>query len=145
MDATPAAHDLAQRVLALESGLAERADTPTTSTADAFGKLHAQLARLVGIAGSQALLSRSLAVAKIETRWLADVRVDPNGRLSGLQDAAAQQPPPAATAGIQNLMAQWIGLLITFIGIDLTTRILSEVWPEIAPSGLISRFQEDSS
>jgi hypothetical protein len=145
MDATPAAHDLAQRVLALESGIAELADTPPAAPVDAFGKLHARLARLVGVSGSQALLSRSLALARIETRWLADVHIDPLGRLVGLQEAATLQSAPVATAGIQNLMAQWIGLLITFIGIDLTTRILSEVWPEIAPSGLISISQEASS
>ena len=82
---------------------------------------------LMGTAGFRALLSRSLMLANAEVTWLRDLRVREDGSFEGLDELEAQAKPEEIAAGGIVLLARLLGLLVTFIGEDLTLRLLSNV------------------
>ncbi|MGI4756782.1 MAG: hypothetical protein ACRYGF_08030 [Janthinobacterium lividum] len=86
-------------------------------------KLRRPLSHLVGIGGVRALLVRALTLAKREAQALADVEVMEDASFRGLEGEAAAESPV--------LISHLIQLLITFVGEDLTLRILHDVWPEL--------------
>ena len=61
---------------------------------------------------------------------LAAVAVTEEGALAGLLEGAPAQEPAAAAAGGQALLAQFFGLLYTFVGEALTRRLLADAWPD---------------
>ena len=128
--AAPAIQNLARRLLALEADGSEQAEAMANAALGALTKLRIHLTKLVGIAGFEALLARALALARAEAVWLGAVRVQADGSLKGFSEAARQQSADAVTAGCRALMAQLLGLLVTFIGEALTLRLMQEVWPE---------------
>ncbi len=103
-------------------------------------KLQVRLSKVIGQEGFRTLMARALTLTTSQFPHLGSVRVGANGSLAGLQEAAgtelqetgnsvAQQD---ANAGAAALVAQLLGLLVTFIGEDLMLRILSKAWPEFA-------------
>lgn len=50
--------------------------------------------------------------------------------LRGVTDFAAIHPPTEVEAALSGILAHFIGLLFTFIGEDLTMRLLGEIWTE---------------
>jgi hypothetical protein len=126
--ASPAIQDLARRLIAAE---AARDDPPGAHAAGAvrvLEKLGAPLARLTGEAGFRSLLSRALALAKAEDASLNPVRVREDGSLEGL--AGDRNGPDAGAGGA--VVAQLLGLLVTFIGESLTLRLVRDAWPDAA-------------
>lgn len=83
----------------------------------------------MGAAGFRALLARALVLAAADAPWLGSVRVTAGGALEGLDGAAAPVSEKAFVRGGVELIAQLLGLLTTFIGDDLTLRLVREVWP----------------
>lgn len=81
----------------------------------------------MGNAGFRALLSRALALARAEVPALSAVQVQVNGSLDGLHEFK----PNEFTEGEIVLAAQLLGLLVAFIGADLTLRLVREVWPKV--------------
>ena len=99
-------------------------------------KLGPHLATLVGNGGYQALLSRALALAQAEVPWLSAVHVKADGTLEGVEAHYAQLGPDKFFEGRVVLFAQLLGLLVAFIGGDLTLRLVREVWPNAKLDGL---------
>ena len=99
-------------------------------------KLRPQLAMLMGNIGFRALLSRTLALSKTEFPWLRAVHVKPEGSLEGLDELGTQVNPDEISKGCLVLLAQMLGLLVTFIGEDLTLRLVQEVWPKLPLNSL---------
>jgi len=123
--------DLAGRLIALE---ATGSKSPSMTFPAAFAaceKLRRPLATLLGDVGFGALLSRALALAASEVKWLGVVHVDPGGALEGLAGPQATISPAESARGGVVLLAQLLGLLSTFIGSDLTLRLVREVWPKL--------------
>ena len=86
---------------------------------------------LIILAGSQvfrALLSRALALAIDEIRWLRAVHVQTDGSLECPADMRQLGQKEIAHAEAI-LITQLLGLLLTFIGEALTLRLLQDVWP----------------
>lgn len=131
---TPAVRNLAQWLLAQEADESEHAATEALTALRVLDKLRLQLSRLVGVAGHQALLSRSLALAKAEVPWLEAVRIQTDGSLEGFGEKESRQNAKAAE-GAEALLAQLLGLLITFIGEDLTLRLVRDIWQETPLKG----------
>jgi hypothetical protein len=96
-----------------------------------FEKLRPQLATLMGNGGFRALLSRALALASVEVPWLRAVQVTPEGALGGLEQLPAQLGLEEFFEGRVVLLAQLLGLLVAFIGENLTLRLVREVWPKV--------------
>lgn len=128
--ATPALRDLARCLLALEVNQTEHLHKEVQTALRVFEKLRPYLFTMVGVAGFQALLARAVALATAEVSWLEVVRVQNDATLQGFHEAAQQQSAKAVTLGSTALLAQLLGLLVTFIGEALTLRIVQDIWPE---------------
>ena len=94
-------------------------------------KLRAPLAKLTGVGGFRCLLSRALALAGEEVPWLRALHVKADGSLEGMEKLAEKLDSRAIADGEVVLVAQLLGLLVTFIGSALTQRLLHDIWPEM--------------
>lgn len=90
----------------------------------------------MGVAGFRSLLSRALSLASDEVRWLKAVHVNAYGSLEGLDEGQLSDAEIAEGEAV--LVAQLIGLLVTFIGATLTLQLLQQAWPETPLGGLNS-------
>lgn len=126
---TPQVKDLASRLMALEAAAAKRAGVRSSLAFRVCERLREPLSQLAGMAGFRSLLSRALALATDEVRWLKAAHIAADGSLEGLNDAQAQQSQDQIAAGEIVLVAQLLALLVTFIGKDLTLRLVEQAWP----------------
>jgi hypothetical protein len=99
-------------------------------------KLRPHLTTLMGNIGFRALLSRALALANAEVPWLRAVHVNADGSLGGLDELEAQVKPEEIAEGKIVLLAQLLGLLVAFIGENLTLWLMREAWPKLSLNGL---------
>ncbi|HEY5297996.1 MAG TPA: hypothetical protein VIK59_08720 [Verrucomicrobiae bacterium] len=83
---------------------------------------------LMGNAGFRALLARALALAAGEVPWLGAVQVQADGSLAGFEGLEPVDPEDIAEGGVV-LIAQLLGLLVAFIGENLTLQMMRELWP----------------
>lgn len=90
--------------------------------------LRPSLVRFTGMAGFRTLLARALAMTAQRIRWMKAVHVSVEGDLNGVDEARVGVPPVEVTEGEVELITQLIGLLVTFIGEELTGHLLHEVW-----------------
>jgi hypothetical protein len=122
--------NLAERLIAHET-TGNSAETKHLATFHAIEKLRPHLVTLQGNIGFRSLVSRSLAVASEETRWLRAVHVKSDGSLTGLQDLQAQLAGEEFYEGAVALLAQLLALLVSFIGEELMLQVVREVWPDL--------------
>jgi hypothetical protein len=99
---------------------------------DITARLYESLANLVGSAGFDVLLARSLVLARRVHPFLAAVTVGPGGTLSGLGEAS---DPPSVEQGTVAIVSYFIELLAVLIGEDLTIHLVRDVWPEAWAAG----------
>lgn len=90
-------------------------------------RLYHGLWKLIGPAGFDVLLARSLTLARKSHPVLAGISVTPGGQLQGLEDAARDSA--ALQDGAVALVALFIDLLVTLIGAELAMRLVREIWP----------------
>jgi len=124
--------DLAERLIAFETRDNKSSETKTPAACLVGEKLRPHLATLMGNVGFRALLSRALALANAEVPWLRAVHVKADGSFEGLDELGAQVDPDEIFEGCVVLLAQLLGLLVAFIGEDLTLRLGREVWPKVS-------------
>ena len=134
--ATPKMRDFAERLIAYETRGNKSSETKPPAVFPVGEKLRPQLATLMGNIGFRALLSRTLALSNTEFPWLRAVHVKAEGSLEGLDELDAQVDPDEIFEGCLVLLAQMLGLLVTFIGEDLTLRLVREVWPKLSLTSL---------
>ena len=92
-----------------------------------YERLRRQLASPVGVDGFHALASRALALAKSQSPRLSAVQVTANGGLRGLGEVESQTDPDEdGEAGII-LIAQLLGLFLTFLGEATTLRLIEDL------------------
>ncbi len=126
----PAIHDLARRLLAIESARAQAADTQVDEAVRACAKLQVPLSKFTGPAGFLSLLSRALVLAKAEVPVLKVVQVGSDGSLAGFDQIKHDPSVGALEKGRVLLVAHLLELLATFIGESLTQRLACEAWPD---------------
>ena len=134
--ATPKMRDFAERLIGHETRKNKSSETKTPAACRVAEKLRPHLATLMGNLGFRALLSRALALANAEVPWLRAVHVNADGSLEGLDELGAQVDPDEIFEGCVALLAQLLGLLVAFIGEDLTLRLVREVWPKLSLNNL---------
>ena len=134
--ATPKMRDFAERLIGHETRKNKSSETKTPAACRVAEKLRPHLATLMGNVGFRALLSRALALANAEVPWLRAVHVRADGSLEGLDELGAQVDPDEIFEGCVALLAQLLGLLVAFIGEDLTLRLVREVWPKLSLNNL---------
>jgi hypothetical protein len=128
--ATSEMRSVAECLMALETPRSKSSAAKTSAGFRVAEKLRPRLANLMGNGGFRALLARALALASAEVSWLGGVRVKANGTFEGLDEARTQIDPAEFLEGGIVLMAHLLGLLAAFIGPDLTSRLVGEVWPK---------------
>lgn len=132
---SPAADVLASRLLQYEAGGQQGAERLAEATERVFARLRRRLVVVVGVAGYEALAVRALQLAQERVPALGDaaLTVGADGTLTGGREFAIAVDAPAATDGLTAIVASLIGLLITFIGEDLTDGLVQQAWPEFVP------------
>ena len=113
--------------------VASEADANTTSlhtepaTVRVYERLRRQLGPPMGVDGFQALASRALALARSQSPRLSAVQVTANGALRGLGEVECHtDADDAGEAGII-LIAQLLGLFLTFLGEATTLRLIEDL------------------
>ena len=134
----PESRHLAQRLLAYEAVTGENSEPAESAAFRVCAKLRRPLITLTGVAGFRSLLSRALTLARVEAPSLSTVQVAADGSLKGLDELAAQTDKEQGRDEGVILIAQLLGLLLTFIGEGLTLRLVQDEWPEAAFDGRIS-------
>jgi hypothetical protein len=121
------ARELARSLVATEADAARPPLHTEPATVRAYERLRRQLGAPVGVDGFQALASRALALAKSESPRLSTVQVTPNGGLRGLSEVESQtEADEDGEAGII-LIAQLLGLFLTFLGEATTLRLIEDL------------------
>jgi hypothetical protein len=130
--------DFAERLIAYETSGNKSSETKNWAASLVCEKLRPHLATLMGNVGFRALLSRALALANAEVLWLRVVHVKSDGSLEGLDELEleAQLDPEEIAEGCVVLLSQLLGLLVAFIGENLTLRLVREIWPKVPLSDL---------
>ena len=126
----PESRYLAQRLLTYEDVAGKNSGTTESTAFRVCAKLRQPLMTLAGVAGFRSLLSRAVTLARSEAPSFSAVQVAADGSLQDLDELAPQIDKVLAGEGGAILIAQLIGLLLTFIGEGLTLRLVQDVWPE---------------
>jgi hypothetical protein len=126
--ASPQMQDVAARLIALEAKGLKPSNASQPAVFHVCEKLRPHLATLMGSGGFRAVLGRALAVTSAEVPWLVAVQVNADGALEGWEKVA---PKELTQSGVL-LVAQLLGLLIAFIGDNLTLHLVREVWPKVS-------------
>jgi hypothetical protein len=126
--------DWAERLLVYEASQAasEPSDAITPPPFSVAEKLRPHFSTLMGSIGFRALLSRALSLAAAEVPWLRAVHVKADSSFEGLDASGAQLDQEEIAEGGVVLIAQLLGLLVAFIGENLTLRLVGGVWPDLA-------------
>jgi hypothetical protein len=130
--------NFAKRIMAYEAIGKKSSGRKIPAAFQVCEKLRPHLATLMGNAGFRALLSRSLALASAEVPSLRAAHVKSDGSLEGLDELGPQVDPEENAEGRVVLLAQLLGLLMAFIGENLTVRLVGEVWPKLPLNDLDS-------
>ena len=119
--------DLARSLVAREADASTTSLHAEPATVRVYERLRRQLGAPVGNDGFQALASRALALAKSESPRLSAVEVTANGGLRGLSvvDSQTEADEDGETGII--LIAQLLGLFLTFLGEATTLRLIEDL------------------
>jgi hypothetical protein len=140
---SPAIRDLAERLLASEPARAASNNGDADLAVRACERLRAPLTKLAGSAGFSSLLSRALALAKRQAPALDALYVAPDGSLLGSDELHdALEIAEAGRQGTVILLAEFLALLVTFIGAPLMLSLVREAWPEASSEILSLRTEE---
>jgi hypothetical protein len=134
--ATPQMRSIALRLINHETDELDAAGTTNATTLLVTERLRPHLATLMGNGGFRALLARALALAGAEVSWLRAIQVSTDGTLEGMERAHVRLKPAEFREGRVVLLAQLLGLLVAFIGPGLTSRLIGEIWPQLAAANL---------
>jgi len=117
------------------------------STAEAtLRRLRERLTRVIGGLGFEALLRRSIALAKSEYPHIRELRAGEEA-FSLMASFQLGVEPSEADGFAVAVLANIVVLLATFIGATLTARLLQELWPELDMRNidLLASDEESSS
>jgi len=119
--------DLARSLIASEAEASTTSLHTEPVAVRVYERLRRQLGSPVGVDGFQALASRALALAKSQMPRLSAVQVTANGGLRGLGKIESQTDADEnGEAGII-LIAQLLGLFLTFLGEATTLRLIEDL------------------
>jgi hypothetical protein len=138
----PPLADFARRLFVHEAAGQQRHQDLVDAIERVCQALHTQLAPLVSTAGFNALIGRAVKLAAREYPVLAATSVitAPNCSIDGLRQAAEGRSPTEVADALVAILANFIWLLVIFIGENLGLRKVHEVWPDVPwmPPGLSS-------
>ena len=119
--------ELARRLVASETGASTTSLQTEPATVRVYERLRRQFRAPVGADGFQALASRALALAKSESPQLSAVQIAANGGLRGLGEVESQMDLDENGEPGVILIAQLLGLFLTFLGEATTLRLIEDL------------------
>jgi hypothetical protein len=135
---------LARSLIACEADETTASLHTEPATARVYERLRRQLGASVGVDGFQALASRALALAKSESPRLSAVQLTANGGLRGLGEVESKTDVDEdGEAGII-LIAQLLGLFLTFLGEATTLRLIEDLRLQVDVSRESAAITEDT-
>ncbi len=141
--ASPEIQELARRLLAFEAARDNTSEARVDVAMRVIDELRLRLIRLAGVDGFRSLLSRALTLAKAEVHSLNMVHVRADGSLEGFDGIEQSQEAGAAVQAGIVLVAHLLELLVTFVGVPLTLRLLRDKWPDASMDGTDLRMEEN--
>jgi hypothetical protein len=131
--ATPAHHALAEWLVTSEMAAAQGPLTCPAAAGRVFDKLGHRLAQLITPVGSDALLRRAVHLSRTEFPFLDGVQAAPatDSLIDTLRESASRVEPNQAYKAFVMVVGTLVALLESFIGPDLTFRLLRDVWPKL--------------
>ena len=134
--------DLARSLIASEADASTTSLHTEAATLRVYERLRRQLGSPVGVDGFQALASRALALAKSQSPRLSAVQVTASGGLRGLGEVESQTDADEdGEAGII-LIAQLLGLFLTFLGEATTLHLLEDLRLQVDTGTVSARTTE---
>ena len=132
----PDIDDLAHRLLAQEGGEGQDSEEAVAAAGQVLRKLGEPLSLLVGRAGFHSLLARAVSLSASESPMLRGIEAErlKEDALEGLRAALPGRDPAQVTEAMVSVVANFVWLLVTFIGRNLALRLVSDAWPEL-PAG----------
>jgi len=129
----PPLTDFARRLFVHEAGEQQRTEDFVDAIERVCQALHTRLAPLVSTAGFNALVGRAVKLAAREYPFLMAIGAItmPNCSFAGLRQAAEQHDPAEVADALVAILANFIWLLVLFIGENLGLRKVHEVWPDV--------------
>ena len=119
--------DLARSLVASEADASTTPLQTEAATVRVYERLRRQLGSPVGVDGFQALASRALALAKSQSPRLSAVQVTADGDLRGLGEVKSQADGGEDSEAGIILIAQLLGLFLTFLGEATTLRLIEDL------------------
>lgn len=134
--------DFARRLLLHEAGNARSGHDLADAMERGCLALHGRLAPLVSSAGFDALMGRAIRLAARDFPFLAALTtpIGVNCSFDGLRQTVEGREPKEVAEALVAVLANFIWLLVIFIGENLGLRKVREVWPEVpvTPPGFSS-------
>lgn len=121
----------ARRLIENEANGVKSLRAKNAAAFEIYEKLRPQLEPLVGKSGFRSLLSRALTLATMEISELRTMQVRANGALEGPKEVKENQNSTKVYKGRVVFLAHLLGLLVAFIGRNLTVRLMNEIWPNV--------------
>jgi hypothetical protein len=137
--------DLARSLVASEAEASTTSLQTEAATVRVYERLRRQLGASVGVDGFQALASRALALAKAESSRLNVVQIAANGVLRGLGEAESQTDTDEDGEAGVNLIAQLLGLFLTFLGEATTLRLIEDLSLQVEVSTEPATITEETT
>jgi hypothetical protein len=111
----------------------ELAEGGIAALADLYDKTFLQLAPIIGARGVRGIFARALEIAKrlhpvFQTLVIED---EPATAASSLAACLVQVSPNEARDAAIELYSAFFGLIVSFVGFELTIRLLHEAWPHL--------------
>jgi len=140
----PMVVSLSRTILEHEIGKREAPDEIAAAIERCFQRLYAELVNLVGHAGYQALLARAVHLTRPEGGPLEVAIADGTVNVKDLAERVKRDGGPRVIDDTTTLLANLIGLLTTFLGEELTMRLVRRIWTEVPHGHSGSGFKEDT-
>ena len=119
--------DLARSLVARETDAGTTSLQAEPATVRVYERLRRQLCAPMGADGFQALASRALSLAKAESPRLSAIHVTADGCLRGLGEVESQTDSDQDGDSGVILIAQLLGLFLTFLGEATTLRLMEDL------------------
>jgi hypothetical protein len=123
--------DYAQRLLAHEAGGRQSTEDIMDALDRICQSLNTRLTPLLSDAGVNALFARALSLAGREYSFLMAAGTIKDCSLDGLRQTVHGRNPAEASDAVVAILANFLWLLVTFIGQDLGLRKVHEGWPDL--------------
>ena len=127
MPARQKTRDLARSLVARETDASTTSLQAEPATVRVYERLRRRLCAPMGADGFRALASRALSLAKAESPRLSAVHVTADGCLRGLGEVESQTDSDQDGDSGVILIAQLLGLFLTFLGEATTLRLIEDL------------------